>query len=302
MTSVGGPGPGRADEPGGGLLFVVATPIGNLGDITLRAIDVLREVPLIAAEDTRHTRILLERHGLKTRLASYHAHSSPARTTALLAHLRSGADLAIVTDAGTPSISDPGQALIEVWAAEGGRIVPIPGASAVLAALAASGLAGPRWSFEGFLPRKGRDRRKRLAAIAADERGSVIFEAPDRIRATLLDLAVVCGSDRPAAICRELTKLHESIERGTLGALGEMLSSGRIPTRGEFVIVLGTIDAVEAAPDDEQAALKEARRAVERLVADGTARGAAAREVAASTGLPRRRLYGSVENPTEREP
>ena len=181
----------------GGTLYVVATPIGNLGDVTLRALETLRAVPLIAAEDTRLTHRLLDRHGIATRMTSYHARSGPGRTEALLAHLRAGSDLALVTDAGTPAVSDPGGDLVAAWAAEGGTVVPMPGASAVLAAVAGSGVAGPRWAFEGFLPRSGRERRERLARIAADERGTVLFEAPSRVTATLRDLAAACGRERP---------------------------------------------------------------------------------------------------------
>src|SRR6185503_742251 len=166
---------------------------------TLRALDVLSAVPLIAAEDTRMTRRLLARHDIDTRLTSYHARSSTARLAELLEHLRGGSDLALVTDAGTPLVSDPGADLVSAWAEAGGRVVPIPGASAVLAAVVASGVAGPRWAFEGFLPRSGRDRRERLAAIAGDPRGTVLFEAPGRVAATLRDLAVACGDERPGA-------------------------------------------------------------------------------------------------------
>ena len=285
----------------GGRLFVVATPIGNLGDVTLRALEVLRAVPLIAAEDTRITRRLLDRHGVETRVTSYHARSGPGRTGALLEHLRSGADLALVTDAGTPAVSDPGTDLVTAWAAEDGVVVPIPGASAVLAAVAASGVAGPRWSFEGFLPRSGRERRERLARIAADERGTVVYEAPGRVAATLGDLTAACGPDRPAAVCRELTKLHEQIVRGSLGELAAVATmdpgggAGSIPARGEFVIVIGyapggTTGTTAEGAEDRFAA---ARADVERLVGSGVARGEAARRVAAATGLSRRRLYGA---------
>ena len=142
-------------------------------------------MPLIAAEDTRLSRRLLDRHGISTRTMSYHARSGPGRTAELLEHLRGGADLALVTDAGTPAVSDPGGELVAAWAAEGGVVVPIPGASSVLAAIVASGVAGPRWSFEGFLPRSGRERRERIARVAADERATVLFEAPGRVPATL---------------------------------------------------------------------------------------------------------------------
>ncbi len=278
---------------GRGTLYVVATPIGNLGDVTIRALEVLRAVPLIAAEDTRHTRRLLDRHDVKTRTISYHARSGSDRVAALLEHLRGGFDLALVADAGTPAISDPGGELIAAWAAEGGAVVPVPGASAVLAAVAGSGVAGPRWSFEGFLPRSGRERRDRLARIAADERGTVLYEAPGRVAATLRDLAAVCGSERPAAVCRELTKIHETIERGTLGQLAAMAADGAIPARGEFVVVVGAQlpGAAAASAAATEDALGEARAAVEQLIAAGSRRSEAARRVAAATGLPRRRLY-----------
>jgi 16S rRNA (cytidine1402-2'-O)-methyltransferase len=281
----------------GGRLFVVATPIGNLADVTLRALEVLRDVPLIAAEDTRLTRRLLERHGIATRTTSFHARSGPGRLAELLAHLRGGADLALVTDAGTPVVSDPGDDLVAAWAGEGGVVVPIPGASAVLAVVAASGVAGPRWSFEGFLPRSGRERRERIGRIAADERGTVVYEAPGRVAATLADLATACGAERPAAIGRELTKLHEEIVRGTLATLAERARNGELTLRGEFALVVGAwagaadagaaTSAATHAADAEAAALAE----VERRVAAGASRGDAARTVAAETGIPRRRLY-----------
>jgi 16S rRNA (cytidine1402-2'-O)-methyltransferase len=272
---------------------VVATPIGNLGDVTLRALEVLRAVPLIAAEDTRHTRRLLDRYEVKTRTISYHARSGPDRGAALLEHLRGGSDLALVTDAGTPAISDPGGELIAAWAGEGGSVVPVPGASAVLAAVVGAGVTGPRWSFEGFLPRSGRERRERLARVAADERGTVLYEAPGRVAATLLDLAAACGRERPGAVCRELTKLHETIERGTLGQLAAMAAEGAIPARGEFALVVGARVAGPALASgaEKEVAIGEARAEVERLIAEGSGRSEAARRVAAATGLPRRRLY-----------
>jgi 16S rRNA (cytidine1402-2'-O)-methyltransferase len=279
----------------GGTLYVVATPIGNLGDVTHRALEVLRAVPLIAAEDTRVSRRLLDRYDIPTRTVSYHAQSGPARERDLLAHLAGGADLALVTDAGTPVVSDPGEGLVAAWATAGGTVIAIPGASAVLAAVASSGVAGPRWSFEGFLPRTGRDRRERLAAIAADERGTILFEAPTRLAATLRDLAAACGDDRPGAVCRELTKLHEQVVRGTLGALAAQAADGTIPSRGELVVVVGwgsgerVRSEAAAAADD---ALVAARAEVERLTTDGVPRGEAAKRVAAATGIPRRALYG----------
>jgi 16S rRNA (cytidine1402-2'-O)-methyltransferase len=294
------------NHPQLGLLYVVATPIGNLGDVTLRALEVLRAVPLIAAEDTRITRRLLARHEIETRLTSYHARSAPSRLVALLEHLRSGLDLAITTDAGTPGVSDPGEELVAAWAAEGGRVVPIPGASAVLAAVSASGVAGPRWSFEGFLPRSGRDRRAALARIAGDERGSVLYEAPTRLRATLEDLAAACGVDRRAAVCRELTKLHEQIERAPLAELVAAVADARIPARGEIVIVISgrpaatTGDAAAEPITPRPADVSSAVAAVDELVAAGQPRANAIREVATRLGLRRRELYEAVERSRSR--
>ncbi len=315
------PGPaGRADAgeiPDGplgdrGTLYVVATPIGNLGDVTLRSLEVLRAVPLVAAEDTRITRRLFARHGITTHLVPHHARNEAATIPGLLSHLRSGRDLALVTDAGTPLVSDPGAGLVSAWAAEGNRVVPIPGASAVLAALVASGIAGPRWSFEGFLPRRGRERRERLARLGADERTAVLFEAPGRLGPTLADLAAACGPERPAAVCRELTKLHEEILRGSLGTLSDAAAAGRIDGRGEIVVVIGQRpaerapgadaglpDALDAAPGPADA-VAAGRADVARLVAGGLARGEAARRVAAATGLPRRRLYDAPDSTSSR--
>jgi 16S rRNA (cytidine1402-2'-O)-methyltransferase len=279
----------------GASLFIVATPIGNLGDVTLRALEVLRTVPLIAAEDTRIARRLLTRYEIRTRLVSFHAQSGRARLDALLEHLRGGADLALVTDAGTPGVSDPGDELVAAWADQGGRVVPIPGPSAVLAALAASAVAGPRWGFEGFLPRTGRERRERLSRIAADDRGVLLFEAPTRLAATLGDLAAACGGERIAAICRELTKLHEQIRRGTLEELVEAVASGEVPARGEIVIVVGPASAAELSRDEVREALAEGRAQVDGLVAGGLTRSEAARRVALATGLSRRSLYRGAE-------
>jgi len=279
-----------ADRPPGATLYVVATPIGNMGDMTLRAIEVLRAVPLVAAEDTRLARRLWARHGIDTKLVSYHAHSPDRRRDELLAHLGAGHDLALTTDAGTPLVSDPGEDLVVAWAATGGRVVPIPGASAVLAALIASGLPAARWSFEGFLPRRGKERRERLAGIATDERATVLFEAPGRTAATLADLAAACGAERAAALCRELTKLHEEIWRGSLAALAARAADEEV--RGEVALVIAGAAAAEPAVVE----LAEGRRQVARLTAAGLSRSAAAREVAQRTGLPRRELFGDGTN------
>jgi 16S rRNA (cytidine1402-2'-O)-methyltransferase len=273
--------------PACGTLFVVATPIGNLGDISARAIETLGAVAVVAAEDTRVTRKLWSRYGIETPLVSYHAASGPRRTVELLARLEAGEDVALVTDAGTPLVSDPGDSLVAAWAARDGRVVPVPGASSALAALVVAGFPAPRWGFEGFLPRKGRERAQRLARIATDDRATVLFEAPGRTAATLADLAAACGPGRSAALARELTKLHEEVRRGTLGALAEGATAD--PPRGEIVIVVAGATAEDVATLE----LEEGRARVERLVREGVKRSAAARLVAEETGLPRRELFAS---------
>lgn len=271
---------------------MVATPIGNLGDVTLRSLEVLRSVPLVAAEDTRMTRRLWARHGIATRLISYHARSSESRREELLDHLGSGFDLALVTDAGTPLVSDPGSELVSAWVARGGQVVPIPGASAVLAALVASGLSAARWSFEGFLPRRGKERRSRLQRICSDDRATVLFEAPGRAAATLADLASACGKARAASLSRELTKLHEETWRGSLGELAARAIE-QAP-RGEVTIVVAGLTEGRETPaqqSEPKVGLDEARQDVDRLVGEGQSRSSAAREVAHRTGLPRRELF-----------
>lgn len=275
----------RAGEDERGSLFVVATPIGNLGDITLRALEVLRSVAVVAAEDTRVTRKLWTRYDIETPLLSYHAHSDDRRTQVLIDRLEAGDDVALVSDAGTPLVSDPGEVLVAAWAERGGTVVAIPGASAVLAALVASGVPAARWGFEGFLPRKGRERKDRLARVARDERATVIYEAHGRMAATLADLAEVCGADRPAAVCRELTKLHEEVARGSLAELATAFAKRTV--KGEVAIVVaGSTDAEVAA-----VSLEAGRQRVEVLVKEGVKRSAAARLVAEETGLPRRELF-----------
>jgi 16S rRNA (cytidine1402-2'-O)-methyltransferase len=197
--------------------------------------------------------------------------------------------VALVSDAGTPLVSDPGGELVSAWAAEGGTVVPIPGPSAVLAALMASGIPAPRWAFEGFLPRKGAERRERLARIAADDRATVLFEAPGRTAATLRDLAEACGPERRAALCRELTKLHEEVRRGGLAELAE---AARVdPPRGEVTLVVAGADAHHARGVHVSVQMVEGHRRVAELVAQGHSRSEAARLVARETGLPRRELF-----------
>jgi 16S rRNA (cytidine1402-2'-O)-methyltransferase len=267
-----------------GRLFVVATPIGNLADITLRAIRVLGEVDVIAAEDTRTTRKLLVHHGIKTPLVSYHEHNESVRTPELLGRLEAGETVALVSEAGTPSISDPGYRLVDACIAAGVAVEPVPGASAILAAVVVSGLASDAFVFEGFLPRRASERRRRLAELAAERRTLVIFEAPHRLDASLQDMLDVLG-DRRAALCRELTKLHEEVRRESLSKLAASVQ--RRPVKGELVLVVE--GAAEAEPDVD-AAVDEA---LQRVDAGESVR-EATRAVAQERGVPRRALYDRV--------
>jgi 16S rRNA (cytidine1402-2'-O)-methyltransferase len=270
-----------------GTLFLVATPIGNLEDITLRALRVLREVSLIAAEDTRHTRKLLTHFEISTPLTSYHEHSGPARTEAVVAALATG-DVALVSDAGTPLLSDPGQALVRAALAAGHAVIPIPGPSAAITALVASGLPTDQFTFLGFLPRKSSDRRSALARFAQAPETLILYEAPHRLLACLDDALAMLG-DRQAALARELTKVHEEFRRGRLAALRADYAHGEAP-RGEFTIVI----AGEEPTVEQEAEETLERRAIERihtLLASGVSVREAAVEVARLTGLPRRQVY-----------
>jgi 16S rRNA (cytidine1402-2'-O)-methyltransferase len=263
-----------------GILYVVATPIGNLEDISARALRVLRDVSLIAAEDTRHTGRLLAHFGIETPLISYHAFNERARRERLLAAL-AGGDVALVSDAGTPGISDPGQALVAAALANGVTVSPIPGPSSLAAAVSASGLADGPVTFLGFLPRPRTERRRLLTRAAATGFALVLFEAPGRVAATVTDLLQALG-DRDAAILRELTKLHEEIRRGTLSTLAAELAGRSL--RGEVVIVVAGRPVEEDSDDDPRAVL-------DRLLAAGMKPSEAAREAAAITGMSRSDLY-----------
>lgn len=264
------------------VLYVVATPIGNLEDITRRALRVLGEVTLILAEDTRTTRKLLARYGLRGRLLSYHEHNRDQRVPQALTALSQG-DVALVSEAGTPGISDPGRHLVQAATAAGFPVVPVPGPSVVTAALAVSGLPAERYLFLGFLPRRASQRRRLLAAVATEPGSLLLFEAPHRLHRALSDLLQALG-DRRAVVCRELTKLHEEVFRGTLG---EALAHFTEP-KGEFTLVVEGASAPEppAAPPPP---------AVEALVAELRQRGAGAREAVAELrarfGLRRRQAY-----------
>ena len=281
---------GRGGGATPGALHIVSTPIGNLADLSPRAVAVLREVRLILAEDSRVARVLLASIEVKTETTSLPGFDEADRIAPIIARLMAGEAVALISDAGTPLISDPGQQLVRAAIAAGARIVPIPGASALLAAVVASGVAGARWNFEGFLPRSGADRQRAIGTLAADLRASVIYEAGNRVAATLRDLAEAAGPDRPAALCRELTKMHEEIRRGSLAELAGLVESGAVDGRGEFVIVLGEsmADAIES---DVDGAYPAALAAVEQRIAEGSSRSDAIRAIAAAWKLDRRRLW-----------
>ena len=260
-------------------LYLVATPIGNLEDITLRALRVLREVDLIAAEDTRMTRRLTQRYEIDTPITSYHEHNRRAMLPRLLDALAEK-DVALVSDAGTPGISDPGCELVEASWEAGHQVVPVPGASAVTAALAASGVCADRFLFTGFPPRRRGARRALLESLAAERRPLVIFEAPHRLLDTLTDIDELFG-DRRIAVCRELTKLHEEVFRGTASeALGHFQER-----RGEFTLV------IEAAAATESVSRNEAVRLASRLRAGGVSSKESVVRLMEDTGVSRREAY-----------
>ena len=270
-----------------GVLYLVATPIGNLEDITARALSVLREADVIAAEDTRVTRKLLSHFDLHTPLVSYHAHSGGQRAESLLDRLRAGQSVALVSDAGTPAISDPGFELVEAAAGEGFRVEPVPGPCAAIAGLIASALPTGRFVFEGFLPRTN-DRRERLAEVARERRTVVLYEAANRLADALADLRKHCGDDRRVAVGREITKKFEEFVRGTLAEV-EAHYRASAP-RGECVIVLDGAGETEA--DAMTGPDVDARIAA--ALAQGLTPKDAARSVAAATGLSRNEVYARI--------
>jgi 16S rRNA (cytidine1402-2'-O)-methyltransferase len=269
-----------------GTLYLVATPIGNLEDVTLRALRVLRDVAAIAAEDTRTAAKLCARHGIRTPLLSLHAHNEAARAEPILARLRAGESIALVSEAGTPGISDPGARLVRTAAEAGIRVEPVPGPCALAAAAAASGLPTDRLLFEGFLPARPADRRRAVDALRTEPRTLVFYEAPHRVVGTLRDLAAALGP-REAVAARELTKVHEELLRGTLPELAEALDARGAP-KGEFTLVVAGAPPArpDAATGDE--AIRDALR--EALDAGRTPRDAVA-EVTETLGVPRNRVY-----------
>ena len=264
-------------------LFIVATPIGHLDDITRRAIDVLKSVDLIAAEDTRHSAKLLQHYDIRTPLVSYHDHSDASDIEALMARLRSGSSIALISDAGTPMVSDPGYRLVAACQQERLPVVPIPGPSAMTAALSVAGLPTDRFYFEGFLPAKSGQRNHRLKALRTIETTLIFFESPRRLSASLAAMCAELG-DREAAICRELTKSHETIRRDRLSALSAFVESDPNQQRGELVVLVEGFDQGSA---DIPA---EAWNWLERLAEELPPRRAAT-VVSDFTGVPARDLY-----------
>ncbi len=263
-------------------LYVVATPIGNLEDVTLRALQTLRTVKLIAAEDTRKTRKLLTHYDIKTPLTAYHEHNKWAKLDELLRFLEDEGDIALVSEAGTPGISDPGFELIVAAGQRNIPVVPIPGPSAVTTAVAVSGLSTRRFTCLGFLPRLARDRKSFLMSVAGDPGTLVILEAPHRLQATLSDLLGILG-DRRLTICRELTKIHEEIFHGSISQAASRFSS----PRGEFTLVIEGRPEVPPAPPSESDVVQQLRR----LRGEGMTARQAIAVVSKKTGLPRRELY-----------
>ncbi|MFZ0057586.1 MAG: 16S rRNA (cytidine(1402)-2'-O)-methyltransferase [Pseudolabrys sp.] len=270
-------------EPG---LYLVATPIGNLGDITLRALEVLAGADVIACEDTRVTRKLIERYGITTPLTAYHEHNAAEARPKLLARLAGDQAIALVSDAGTPLISDPGYKLVRAACEAGHSVTALPGPSSVLAALSVAGLPTDRFFFEGFLPPKQAARQKRAAVLANIPSTLVMFESGPRVAAMLADLAAAFGK-RTAAVCRELTKLHEEVKRGDLETLAHEYTAGA-ETRGEFVIVVAPPAEEEEISDNVDELLRQALRRVSVKDAVG--------EVALVTGRPRREVYQRALN------
>ena len=268
-----------------GTLFVVSTPIGNLEDITMRALRILREADAVACEDTRQTRKLLDHYGIKTATISYHDHNEATRSAELIEKLQSGSSIALVSDAGTPLLSDPGYRLVHAAVEAGVPVVPIPGPSAALSALAASGLATDQFRFCGFLPPKQGQRRKMLEEVANDECTLVFYEAPHRILETLEDVTAVLGP-RPVVVARELTKMHEEFLRGTAAEVQNQLAA-RHSVKGEITLLIGKGQHVVA--DDTPVA-----EAVATLEAQGMSRMDAMKQVARERGLSKRDVYREV--------
>ncbi len=273
-----------------GTLYVVGTPIGNLEDISFRALRVLREVDVIAAEDTRHTRKLLSHFDIHTPLVSYHEHNQRAAGPALIERLRAGEDIALVTDAGMPAISDPGQDLVRQAIEAGVAVVPVPGPTAFITALVVSGLPTDRFVFEGFLPHKTKERRTALERLQRESRTCILYEAPHRLVRTLKDLQDALG-ERPMAVARELTKVHEEVLRGTPAELlGHFTKTA---PRGEFVLVISGAEE-RSGPEMGEVTPESLAEAVADLERSGVDRKTAMKQVAAQCGVSKREVYRAV--------
>lgn len=268
-----------------GRLHVCATPIGNLGDVSSRLVEVLGAVSVVYAEDTRRVRTLLDAVGIRAAVRSHFSGNEAARSEEIVARLVDGEDVAIVTDAGAPVVADPGAVAVDRAHDAGIPVTVVPGPSAVTSALAVSGFGGDRFVFEGFLPRKGGERSRRLADIASEPRTLVLFATPHRLLADLEDMVGALGGDRRVCVCRELTKLHEEVARSTLAEAREVWN--RRTPRGEYTLVVEGAAPVEIS-------LAEAVAQARRLLAGGETRSAAAREAARSTGVDRRTLYEAL--------
>ena len=271
-----------------GTLYLVPTPIGNLGDISQRMAQTLEQADFIAAEDTRVSIKLLNHLGLKKPMVTYHRHNTETGGQAVIDRLLAGENCALVTDAGMPAISDPGEELVARCAQQSIPVVTIPGPCALVTALAASGQPTGRFTFEGFLAMNKKNRRTHLDALREEERTMIFYEAPHKLQATLKDLCQTFGADRPVSLCRELTKLHEEIRRTTLGQAEEYYREN--PPKGEFVLV------VRGAPPkrEEEATLEDGQALVEELMAQGTSQRDAVKQAAKTLGLSRNRLYDAV--------
>lgn len=280
-----------------GTLYVVSTPIGNLEDITHRAVRVLSEVDVIACEDTRHTRKLLNHYGVKTKTVSYHEHNERERAAQLLESLESGSDIAIVSDAGTPGISDPGFRIVRLALENGVPVVPVPGPTALISALVASGLPSDEFFFGGFLPARSSQRRTRLLELASIPATLVFYEAPHRIAESLRDARAILG-EREAVVARELTKLHEEILRGRLSELAQRFSTGEEGARGEMVLMIDREVIEGATPESDSS---EISSVVAALEAEGVDARSALKKAAKKLGISRDEAYRRLTAERSRE-
>ena len=271
-------------DPKPGTLYVVGTPIGNLEDITFRAVRILQTVDIIAAEDTRHTGKLLQHFQVKTPQVSYHEHNRTSRIPELLEYLVNDKAIALVSDAGMPGISDPGYELVKACIEAGIAVVPIPGASAAITALSAAGLPTDRFVFEGFLSPKSQQRQEHLESLQTESRTLIFYESPHRLRDTLQDLALVWGSDRQIVLARELTKLYEEFWRGTIAEA--IAHYNQREPQGEYTLVVAGIP-----PNQPQLTEEELKAELKQLISQGISRSQASRQLAKFTSLPRRQLY-----------